>query len=383
MRRNRDKEHLLDFDPEPERTLRRRLQQARLYKAAESTMDPNNAVNANVANPNGDDQQRRMLGSYSAPTADLYGKSIVVPPIAANNFEMKPQLVTLVQQNCQYHGLPHEDPNQFISNFLQICDTMKTNGVNPEVYKLMLFPFALRDGTKLWLDFRPKESLDTWDKVVTEFLTKFFPPKKLTKLRVEVQTFRQKDGETLYEAWERYKLLTRQCPPDMFSKWTQLDIFYEGLGEMSKMCLDNSAGGSLHKKKTPEDTIELIELVASNQYLYSSNRNPVNSETSQKRGVLKMEAVNAILAQNKLMSQQINLLTQQMGGMQVSTINTQNLPQEVSYDMIGNFVQNDNYGYAQSSSEQVNYMGSAPRNPNNDPYSQTYNQRCRNHPNFG
>ena len=54
--------------------------------------------------------------------------------------------------------------------------------------------------------------------IVTEFLTKFFPPKKLTKLRVEVQTFRQKDGKTLYEAWERYKLLTRQCPPAMFSK---------------------------------------------------------------------------------------------------------------------------------------------------------------------
>ncbi|QHN77579.1 Retrotransposon gag protein [Arachis hypogaea] len=70
-----------------------------------------------------------------------------------------------------------------------------------------------------------------------------------------------------------------QCPLDMFSKWTQLDIFYEGLGEMSKMSLDTSAGSSLHKKKTPEETIELIELVASNQYLYSSNRNPVNSET--------------------------------------------------------------------------------------------------------
>ncbi|KAL4286886.1 hypothetical protein AHAS_Ahas19G0131000 [Arachis hypogaea] len=261
MRRNRDKKPLLDFDPKPERTFRRRLQQARLCKAAESTMDPNNAANANMANPNGNEQQRRVLGSYFAPTAYLYGKSIVVPPIAANNFELKPQLVTLVQQNCQYYGLPQEDPNQFISNFLQICDTVKTNRVNPEVYKLMLFPFALRDGAKLWLDSQSKESLDTWDKVVTEFLTKFFPPKKLTKLRVEVQTFRQKDGETLYEAWERYKLLTRQCPPDMFSQWTQLDIFYEGLGEMSKMCLDNSAGGSLHKKKTPEETIELIELV--------------------------------------------------------------------------------------------------------------------------
>ncbi|KAL4275824.1 hypothetical protein AHAS_Ahas20G0145800 [Arachis hypogaea] len=215
----------------------------------------------------------------------------------------------------------------------------------------MLFPFALRDGAKLWLDSQTKESLDNWDKVVTEFLTKFFPPKKLTKLRVEVQTFRQKDGETLYEAWERYKLLTRQCPPDMFSKWTQLDIFYEGLVEMSKMFLDNSVGGSLHKKKTPEETIELIQLVASNQYLYSSNRNPVNSETPQKNGVMEVEALNALFAQNKLMSQQISLLTQQMGGMQVSAINTQNSPQEVSYDMTGNFAQNDNYDYAQCSSE--------------------------------
>ncbi|KAL4373117.1 hypothetical protein AHAS_Ahas05G0049700 [Arachis hypogaea] len=148
-------------------------------------MDPNDADNANVANPNGNKQQRRVLGSFSTPTADLYGKSIVVPPIAVNNFELKPQL---------------------------------TNVVNPYVYKLMLFPFALRDGAKLWLDSQPKESLDTWNKVVTEFFTKFFPPKKLTKLRVEVQTFRQKDGETLYEAWERYKLLTRQYLLDMFSK---------------------------------------------------------------------------------------------------------------------------------------------------------------------
>ncbi|KAL4373116.1 hypothetical protein AHAS_Ahas05G0049600 [Arachis hypogaea] len=152
---------------------------------------------------------------------------------------------------------------------------------------------------------------------------------------------------------------------------------------MSKMCLDNSAGGSLHKKKTPEETIELIKLVASNQYLYSSNRNPVNSETPQKRGVLEVEDVNALLAQNKLMSQQINLLTQQMGGMQISAINIQNSPQEISYDMAGNFVQNDNYDYAQSSFEQVNYMGNGPRNPNNDPYSKTNNQGCRNHPNFG
>ena len=91
-----------------------------------------------------------------------------------------------MQQNYQFHGLLQEDPNLFIANFLQICDIVKTNRVQPEVYRLLLFPFAVRDRAKLWLDFQSKESLDTWDKVVTGFLTKFFSLQKLTKLRVDV-----------------------------------------------------------------------------------------------------------------------------------------------------------------------------------------------------
>ena len=46
-------------------------------------------------------------------------------------------------------------------------------------------------------------------------------------------------------------------------------------------------------------------------------------------------------------------------------------------------MQNENYVYAQSSTEQVNYIGNAPRNPNNDPYAKTFNQEWRNHSNFG
>nr|XP_029148776.1 uncharacterized protein LOC114925348 [Arachis hypogaea] len=43
-----------------------------------------------MANLNENEQPRRMLGSYTAPNADLYGKIIVVPLIAANKFELKP-----------------------------------------------------------------------------------------------------------------------------------------------------------------------------------------------------------------------------------------------------------------------------------------------------
>ena len=38
------------------------------------------------------------------------GRSISIPAIGANNFELKPQLVALMQQNCKFYGLPSEDP---------------------------------------------------------------------------------------------------------------------------------------------------------------------------------------------------------------------------------------------------------------------------------
>ncbi|PWG68786.1 hypothetical protein DF186_24620, partial [Enterococcus hirae] len=78
-----------------------------------------------------------------APNTDLYKKNIVIPPITANNFKQKPQLITLVQQNYQYYKLPQKNPNQFISDYLQIYNTVKTNKVNPEIYRLILFPFTV------------------------------------------------------------------------------------------------------------------------------------------------------------------------------------------------------------------------------------------------
>ncbi|XP_016173226.1 uncharacterized protein LOC107615698 [Arachis ipaensis] len=58
--------------------------------------------------------------------------------------------------------------------------------------------------------------------------------------------------------------------------------------------------------------------------------------------------LDAILAQNKAMSQQINTITQHLSGMQVLAVNTQ----DTSYDMSGGFPQGENYDYAQFPPEQ-------------------------------
>ena len=57
------------------------------------------------------------------------------PTIDANNFELKPALITMVQQN-QFIWHPSKDPNEHMGRFLRIANTMKLNGVNPDVIKL-------------------------------------------------------------------------------------------------------------------------------------------------------------------------------------------------------------------------------------------------------
>ena len=46
------------------------------------------------------------------------------PTIQANNFKIKPIALKLIQ-NIQFMGLTNKDPNTHISNFLEVCDTVK------------------------------------------------------------------------------------------------------------------------------------------------------------------------------------------------------------------------------------------------------------------
>ena len=60
--------------------------------------------------------------------------------VNANNFEIKPSLIQMVQQS-QFRGNAVEDPNAHLTTFLDICNTIKMNGINGDAIRLRLFPF--------------------------------------------------------------------------------------------------------------------------------------------------------------------------------------------------------------------------------------------------
>nr|GEX73799.1 hypothetical protein [Tanacetum cinerariifolium] len=51
-----------------------------------------------------------------------------------------------------------------------------------------------------------ENSIHSLDDMMRNFLLKYFPPSMVTKLRNEITKFEQKPHESLFEAWERYKL---------------------------------------------------------------------------------------------------------------------------------------------------------------------------------
>ena len=91
------------------------------------------------------EQNDRAMKNYLVPTLEACSFSIVRPAVQANNFELKTLLIQFVQQNCQFARLPSEDPNEYLNNFLEICDTIKINGATDDTIRLRLFHFSLRD----------------------------------------------------------------------------------------------------------------------------------------------------------------------------------------------------------------------------------------------
>ena len=62
-----------------------------------------------------------------------------------------------------------------MGRFLRMANTVKLNGVRPEVIKLQLFPFSLREVEATWLDSLPYESVNNWEELVKAYMSRFFP----------------------------------------------------------------------------------------------------------------------------------------------------------------------------------------------------------------
>jgi len=104
------------------------------------------------------------------------------------------------------------DLNLHLSDFLEVCDTLKLNEISSNAIRLQLLPFSLRDKVWAWLHSLPPAPITMCDELTKVFLAKFFPPSKAGSLRNQITMFTQREDESLHESCERFKDLLQLCP---------------------------------------------------------------------------------------------------------------------------------------------------------------------------
>ena len=147
---------LIPADTELERRLRslRKTKRAENSAMADEKQDQTEGQRTTNRRPPIDDTKE----DFWRPIIQDEYSAIRQPTVDANNFELKPALITMVQQQ-QFIGHPTEDPNEHLGRFLRMANTVKLNGVRPEVIKLHLFLFSLRDTAATWYESLPYGSV--------------------------------------------------------------------------------------------------------------------------------------------------------------------------------------------------------------------------------
>nr|GEX11263.1 DNA-directed DNA polymerase [Tanacetum cinerariifolium] len=138
----------------------------------------------------------RTIEELCQPTLNGRGGPITPIAIQAMNFGLKNDMIQQVQNSCQFHRLLGDDANKHLDKFLH--------------------------------------------------------------LKNEITNFRQRPDESLFEAWERYKISINRCPNHNMLPVTQIDTFYNRLTLRHHDTINAAAGGTLIKRR-PEECYDQIE----------------------------------------------------------------------------------------------------------------------------
>ena len=218
---------------------------------------------------------------------------------------LKPTLIHLLGQN-QFGGALNEDPHAHLAVFEEHCGTFANEGDELDTLKLKCFHLSLRDNARTWLRTVNRNNTQTWADMEKLFLGKYFPPSKTQHFRAKITTFKQAEGESLTEAWDRWAELQRLCPNHGLDMWLLFQFFYGGCTIATKTHLNSAAGGNM-SRLDPEQAMSMIEDMAVNQREWTAERGGRANPTP---GVLKVDEVTALQAKIEAMQHQITKMQQ-------------------------------------------------------------------------
>jgi len=230
------------------------------------------------------------FSSHSVPTEDNLPNATPTPTHLTGNFVAKTAFIQLVERS-QFGGMPSEDPHQHMETFCDYCEAITQTGVTQDQIRWVLFPFSLIGTAKQWLKSLDKTALgiDSWKKLALAFYKKFYPPEKTNMLRAQITGFKQRDEESLYESWERFKSICRSCPHHGLTEWFLVQQFWNGLYEDSRNILNMGSNGRFTEVDDNQTWAKIEEMAIHNSQ-YSRPRKATRGGLHEVNSVTQLSA---------------------------------------------------------------------------------------------
>ena len=105
----------------------------------------------------------KTAADYMHPDLPLPELAIILPPITARFFEMKPPFITLLRAN-PFQGMTtmFECTIKHMGMFTSLCDTIASAEVPSDYIRLKAFEFSIDGRAALWFKTLPARSTFTW-----------------------------------------------------------------------------------------------------------------------------------------------------------------------------------------------------------------------------
>ena len=166
--------HILEFDDDFERTLRRKRKQPQ-------PNPPSSSSESEFEEEEEEEEEQAMaMDNRTIKELSASGLDNAVPlcfqyPRAAqgktDEFKLKSSLLHHIPK---YHGLSLEDPYMHLKEFEVVCSSMTPINVDGNILKMKAFPFSLFEKVKDWLFELAPGTVTSWEsmKIVLEMCPK-------------------------------------------------------------------------------------------------------------------------------------------------------------------------------------------------------------------
>lgn len=361
---------IFDFDAEPERTLHARRRKARQAILAEPEISEHSDTESDreIDNQDMGEPQERLLGDYGGANTPTGRLTIVNQPVNVANFQLHPTTIRQLEKR-PFTGKINEDANKHLQRFLTMSTTLKIDGHTEEAKKLRMFPFTLAEDAEEWFYSLPAGSITTWEQMETTFLNEYFPASVYIRKRYDIVNFKQKEGESLGDAYKRFKRLLVACPTHNMDQTEQMQMFVNGLRIQTKQLIDTAAGGSSNFS-TATGIKKIIEAIAANEHLELYDRS-----VSRPEGVIDLKLANQVVKMEDQIAAEVERRLKAMN-IGTQTIAQVQPTQTVNCEICGGPHFAMHCVATAQQVEEINFL------KQNNPYANTYNPGWKNHPNF-